>query len=170
MPTNTPLTDEELAELEAAAKAATPGPWHMKGDTVSTSPSQHHWIKINSPWIEAVRFAVIVVSKEAKSGVQGAPVMTQEGDRFWVLEEPGHWVEATSCQCFDSAVLPGDLKTFSTREKAGAFATRWDGHPWWCRPTGEYEIVSVRPDYAKPKRVGWRRDAAAMKEPSDAAE
>ena len=89
-------------------------------------------------------FVVIVSSKEAKSGVEGNPVITRDGERFVVLVEPGGWVEATSCRYNQGDVLPPDAKTFKTLASAKQFARRWKGHPWWVVPDGNFEIIQVK--------------------------
>lgn len=97
-----------------------------------------------------MKYAVIVTSLEARSGVNLQPVVTEAGRKFWVLNEPDGWVEATSIQVdhpfHKDGSLPSDLKVFDTHEDAEAFARRWKGHPWWCRPNGEFEIVTVEPN------------------------
>lgn len=100
-------------------------------------------------------FAVIVTSKEAKSGVAGHPVMTQDGQRFWAMVDPESWVEATSIQCDDDINVPPGAKTFHTRAEADAFCARWTGHPWWCIPKG-FEVVPVEP-VSKSVPAGYRR-------------
>lgn len=89
-------------------------------------------------------FALIVTSKEALASDRY--VMTKAGDRFWVLNEPEGWVEATSTRFVNRRLVPGDLKLFKTVASAERFAKRWRGHPWWCQPDGKnYEVVSVTP-------------------------
>jgi uncharacterized membrane protein len=92
-------------------------------------------------------FALIVTSRERRSGVQGNPIMTAEGERFWVERDAEGWVEATSSRCKDPEQAPAQAKVFKTVEAAEAFAKRWTGHPWWCSPRGEFEVVPVRPKY-----------------------
>lgn len=92
-----------------------------------------------------VLYALIVTSKEAKnlSGV----VITKEGEKFWVTEDDGGWVEATSRIFKTHSATPCDLKTFSSERAAKNFAKVWKGHPWWCQPNGEYEVVEVISKY-----------------------
>lgn len=92
-------------------------------------------------------FALIVTSRERRSGAPGNPIMTAEGERFWVEIEEEGWVEATSSRCVDPEKVPARAKIFKTAEAAEAFAKRWTGHPWWCSPRGEFEVVPVRPKY-----------------------
>lgn len=108
---------------------------------------------------ERVVYGVIVTSKEARSGVTGNPIMTQAGDRFWATVEPEGWVEASSSR-FTSAAVPSDVLTFKSRARAEAFAKRWKGHPWWCVPDGQYEIVPLRAIYvSRTKITGYERIA-----------
>jgi hypothetical protein len=108
-------------------------------------------------------FAVIVESREMRSGAQGNPIITREGERFWALVEPEGWVEATSARASGSTV-PGAAKTFQTRAAAERFAERWKGHPWWCSPNGKYEIVEVAPRYVR-VRDGYTRVAPPVSTP-----
>lgn len=94
------------------------------------------------PVDQPVVYGVIVTSNEAKSGARGNPVMTKEDERFWATVEPEGWVEASSVR-YGDGVVPGDPLTFPTQERAEAFAKRWKGHPWWCVPNGQYEIVPL---------------------------
>lgn len=94
-------------------------------------------------------FALIVTGREMRSDAPGKPIMTEEGERFWVTIEREGWVPATSRRCDDKRAVPGDVKTFPTAEAAEAFAKAWSGHPWWCSPRGEFEVVPVKPRYRK---------------------
>jgi hypothetical protein len=105
-------------------------------------------------------YALIVHGKEQKS--QSGTVMSKKGQRFWVCREPDGWVEATSTMVDDSFLggkLPRDLKTFTTEDAAKSFAKRWKGHPWWCVPNGEFEVVKVTPKFQQVPD-GFTRDAA----------
>lgn len=99
-------------------------------------------------------FALVVESHEAKA-VSGT-VLTKDGELFWACVEPEGWVEATSSRCTDKNCVPGDAKIFKNEEAAGKFAARWKGHPWWCKPNGNFEVIRVEPVY---RRVldGYRR-------------
>jgi hypothetical protein len=111
----------------------------------------------DEPVAEPVVYGVIVTSKEAKSGAAGNPVMTAEGERFWATVEPGGWVEASSSRVRDDSP-PGDPLVFKTREQAEEFAKRWKGHPWWCVPSGQYEIVPLAVKTTTHARItGYRR-------------
>ena len=88
-------------------------------------------------------FVVIVESEEARSGVKGNPIVTREGSEFIATIEADGWVEATSSNFHGK--IPADAKTFGTYGEAEGFAKRWEGHPWWCRPNGNYKIVEVEP-------------------------
>lgn len=85
-------------------------------------------------------FAIIVTSKKACSGVPGHPVMTVEGEKFWVERDHDGWVPATSSRLKSYPKPSASLKTFNTHDEAEAFAKSWTGHPWWCVPKA-HEIV-----------------------------
>ena len=87
--------------------------------------------------MSAARYAVIVRSAEAEP-------LTTHGDLFVVLDEPEHWVEATSTYFTEGELLPSDLKIFRTREEADEFGKRWKGHPWWVVPF-QYFVIEVKP-------------------------
>jgi hypothetical protein len=99
---------------------------------------------------EKIRYAIIVTSEEARSGVPGKPIVTYKGEKFWVLDEPEGWVEASSSRFSSRGVVPGYLKTFKTEESARVFAEKWKGHPWWCVPIA-YEIVKVKTMFRRVK-------------------
>ncbi len=104
-------------------------------------------------------YGVIVTSKEARSGMPGNPLVTTAGERFWVTVEPEGWVPASSCRVSSTGDSPpGDPKVFPSRERAEEFAKHWKGHPWWCIPNGEYEIVPLRArKQTDPHIVGYER-------------
>lgn len=93
--------------------------------------------------VEERLFAVIVHSKQMLAFDKS--IMTKEGERFWALVEPEGWVEASSCRATPGDPVPGDVLTFPTRTEAERFARHWKGHPWWCSPNGEFEIVEMIP-------------------------
>jgi len=100
------------------------------------------------------RYAVIVDSKEALTGADVPNrVMTKEGERFWATIEREGWVEATSAS-FKEGLIPADVKTWETSDAAEEFAKRWKGHPWWCVPNGNYEIVELLPNMVLVQK-GW---------------
>lgn len=99
-------------------------------------------------------YALIVVSKEMRSGAKGNPIVTSEGEKFVVCDESDGWVEATSSSYRGS--IPPDVKAFRSPAEAEAFAKKWKGHPWWCSPNGEYEIVELRPVFEL-QQIGWAR-------------
>ena len=88
------------------------------------------------------QFAIIVTSQEVRDN--DGHIMTKAGERFLLTE--GEWVDATSIR-LPNEDFPKETKSFPSRAKAKAFAKRWIGHPWWCKPTGEYEIVEIKPAY-----------------------
>lgn len=99
-------------------------------------------------------FILIVESNEARSGVKGNPVLTKKGDRFLVENENEGWVEATSSRWREK--INKGAKLFETAAEAESFAHRWQGHPWWCRPNGNYEVINVKPVFEK-ITVGYER-------------
>ena len=102
-------------------------------------------------------YAVIVTSNERRSEVPGNPVVTRDGDRFWVTIEREGWVDATSSPCNDPRKPPADLKTWPTKEKASSFAKRWKGHPWWCDPKpDQFQVVRVERT-TRQVHAGYRR-------------
>lgn len=97
---------------------------------------------------EATQFCLIVYGREAKTN--DGYVVTKEGDAFWVeTDEPDHWVEASSSRCNDRSAVPGHIKTFQTREAAQEFAKRWKGHPWYCDPSGDFDVIEIVPQYVQ---------------------
>lgn len=103
------------------------------------------------------KFVVLVESEEARSSVAGNPVLTKDGDRFWVTTDREGWVEANSVKMEGLSSIPVDAKPFKTREDAEEFALRWNGHPWWCKPKhGKHEVIEVRETY-RPVHSGYER-------------
>lgn len=114
------------------------------------------------------KWALMVRSNEVRSGLLGNPVVTQSGEWFIVENEPEGWVEATSinigggsaANLLDewlgrSASNSKHIKRFNSPEEAESFARRWRGHPWYCKPSGKFSVVEIKPVY---KRVvdSWR--------------
>ena len=99
----------------------------------------------------SVTFCVIVESKEARSGSKGNPIITRAGEKFVVINGR----RGITSQNFVD-VMPTDTLPFSTREEAEKFAMSWKGHPWYCIPSGKYEVVEVEPIY-KQVLVGYRK-------------
>ena len=91
------------------------------------------------------KFAIIVESKEAISGYNHT-VMTKAGDKFLVTKDHEGWVEASSTRWNGEIEDP---KLFPSRASAESFAKRWKGHPWWCKPNGNFEILEVKPVYTQ---------------------
>ncbi len=87
-------------------------------------------------------YVVVVESFEACSGAIGNQILTREGDKFIALLDESGWVEASSIK-YDG-LIPMNAKTFATKESAEEFARRWKGHPWWCRPNGNYKVLEVQ--------------------------
>jgi hypothetical protein len=102
-------------------------------------------------------YVVVVDSKEARSSYKDNPILTYEGDRFIVLNDDEGWVEATST-LFINGEIPRRAKLFDTEKEAVAFAERWKGHPWWCIPNGNYEIIEIVPKIeAITRLIGYER-------------
>lgn len=97
-------------------------------------------------------FGLIVTGKEVPCADKSRPLMTQEGERFWVTLD--YWGD-TSSRCDDASKVPGDVKLFETEEAAATFAKKWKGHPWWCKPRGEFQVVKVEAVY-QPVLSGYR--------------
>lgn len=89
-------------------------------------------------------YIVVVTSKQVLA--QDNSVMTKDGERFIVIECEEGWVEATSTR-FDKNNIPKGALTFKTKHEAHEFAHRWQGHPWWCIPSGQYAVIKVRRKY-----------------------
>jgi hypothetical protein len=109
---------------------------------------------------EAIRYAVIVIGRE-RSNL--GHVIGPRNQRYWVMNEPDGWVEATSQPVDENEPAPAGLKTWATEDEAVAFAERWDGHPWWCAPRA-YEVITVNPAFVvERKLVGYQRAATVAK-------
>jgi hypothetical protein len=93
-------------------------------------------------------YAVIITSKEVL--VDEDYVITQAGERFWIVEEDS-WAWARGSQ--DPA--PKDLWTFETQDDAHRFMAEEVFYPWWVQ-ANTYEVVEVEPIY-EPKVIGWRQ-------------
>lgn len=93
------------------------------------------------------KFVLIVEGKEARS--RSGCVVIPAGEKFLVVEEPEGWVEATSCSYRGnlrrSRGLQSQAKVFDSVAAATEFAQCWKGHPWYCKPNGNYEVIEVRP-------------------------
>jgi hypothetical protein len=96
------------------------------------------------------KFALIIESAEAKSEYDNS-VMTRTGEKMLVIEDPERWVEATShywhSNYNNSEGFPPFTKLFGSVEAATEFAKRWVGHPWYCKPNGNFEVIEVMPRY-----------------------
>jgi len=92
---------------------------------------------------------MFVIKTECKKAISGYKdsVVTNEGDKVWVVKEPEGWVEATSRSLTFCLEPPQDCKTFATYEAAEKFIKRWKGHPWYSVPNGNYEIIEVEQKY-----------------------
>jgi hypothetical protein len=94
------------------------------------------------------KFVLIVESKEARSGYDNS-VLTKAGDKFLVTIEPEGWVEATSSRWTgslnESNGFPIRAKLFDSKDAAVKFGKRWKGHPWYCKPNGNFQVIEVKP-------------------------
>lgn len=105
----------------------------------------------------AAKFAVVVNSKQVKA--YDGSILTEEGARKLAIIEQDGWVEATSSGF--TGTIRADAKLFSTEKEAVDFAKRWEGHPWYCQPNGEYEIIEVVPEYKTIQQlIGYARKGA----------
>ena len=98
-----------------------------------------------TPKINERFFVVVVLSEEVQGSLAPGGIMTKQGTRFLVLETPDGWTVATS-RYYDGKIA-SDAMAFSTREIAEEFAKKWTGHPWWCKPSGQFEVIEVAPRY-----------------------
>lgn len=89
------------------------------------------------------RFIIFFKCKEALA--YNKKVLTKAGELACVMTEPEGWVEATAWSVPDSNTIPDCAKKFPSYESAEKFIKRWKGHPWYCVPNGEYEIIEVVP-------------------------
>jgi hypothetical protein len=103
-------------------------------------------------------FGLIVSSREVPA--YNGHILTQEDERFFVTNEEGGWVEATSTSVKfverlerKIGVVPKEIKVFKTREAAEKFGKRWKGHPWYVQPK-DFEVIELAPVTA---RVSWKR-------------
>ena len=93
------------------------------------------------------KFIVIVESLAAIAS--SGNIVTKNGEKLLVINDPENWVEATSrsLNFYKNENLPKDVKTFDSHETAERFAKRWKGHPWYCKPSGKFEILEIKPVY-----------------------
>jgi len=88
--------------------------------------------------------------KEAKSSLStGDNTITKAGDWIWVGKEPGNWVSATGYRCIDPEQIPKNIREFPSSAAAKGFADHWEGHPWYFKPNGIYEVIRVRTIYKR---------------------
>lgn len=80
-------------------------------------------------------YAVRYECKEviAKNG----EVVTREGEKTYISK--CEWC-LTSCYRIDK-----DLVIFESEERAHEFMKTWKGHPLYCKPNGNYEVLEVKP-------------------------
>lgn len=90
------------------------------------------------------QLAVIVTSKEVRSGAEGRTVITKHGDQFWLCNQKEGWVSATGSTYYGEKSLPKDLKLFDSEEEIKHFLSTWKGHPFWCKPFGTHRTVRIK--------------------------
>ncbi len=80
---------------------------------------------------------------------------TQYGEKFLVIDDDGGWVEASSVSLPNNFKASNhglnNAKVFKSAEDAANFARRWNGHPWWCKPNGNFEVIEVVPVFRQVK-------------------
>lgn len=87
-------------------------------------------------------FIVIVESKEVLDYTGFG--ITKEGTKFIITIDPDGWGD-TSDSYNNSNDITKHVKLFKTEKEADKFAKKWKGHPWWCKPNGNYTIHEVFP-------------------------
>lgn len=80
------------------------------------------------------------------AAIRGAKERLNAGETF-VVTVDREYAWDTSSRWHNGDPIPLDAKIFQTAEAAAKFAKKWLGHPWWCKPNGNYEIVEVVPVY-----------------------
>lgn len=92
-------------------------------------------------------FVVVVESNRMTDNVFHS-VVTQENEKFLVVvDEEFSW--DTGSRWVEGKNISDQAKLFPTYEAAEKFAKKWLGHPWWCKPNGNYEIFEVKPVYTQ---------------------
>lgn len=91
---------------------------------------------------EDYSYVVIVEAKESKNDLDF--IVTKHGERFIVAKDTygitGYVYEGK---------IPTDAQTFNSYQEAEKFASKWKGHPWYCEPNGNFEILEVAKEYKK---------------------
>jgi hypothetical protein len=85
-------------------------------------------------------FAVFCTAKQTLA-FDGS-VLTKEGEGFWLVDEPGGWVAATSAIGQRSSP-PEDVKIWNSDKLAREFMKHWDFHPWYHEPKS-WEIIPLQ--------------------------
>ena len=88
-------------------------------------------------------FVVVVESFEARS--EYGKVITKNGQKLLVTFSEG-W-DSSSDWNGNINSSSNEPKLFESIDSATAFARKWEGHPWYCKPNGNFEIIEVRPVY-----------------------
>lgn len=103
------------------------------------------------------KYALQVQGAETRNA--NGEIIGEEGEWYWVLEDREKWVAASSISVnsmFSRGTIPADALLFSSAEKAAQFARKWKGHPWWCRPNGNFLAVAVKPVTVQ-RVIGYRK-------------
>lgn len=107
-----------------------------------------------------VRYAIRYTCKGQKENQGKGPGWWQEpGREVWVVNESEGWVPCTTTDC-NGDMVPGDVKTWDTREQAIEFfmdtiLRKQKHHPWYSEPDGGYFIAQVQQEF-KMVPCGWR--------------
>lgn len=94
-------------------------------------------------------FILKMQCKEIRSSLNDE-IMTREGQWVWITN--GEWGTTSGNGFFDK--IPGDVLEFESKEKAEKFTKHWQGHPWYYKPNGVWEILEVKPKF-KQVQDGW---------------
>lgn len=62
----------------------------------------------------------------------------------WVVDER----DMITCRFIGATNdIPLSVKTWEDRTEAEKFIGKWEGHPWFCQPNGEFEVIDLKPIY-----------------------
>jgi len=100
-------------------------------------------LKVEEAQLPHPQWAVIVTGSKIYGQLGG--IMCDEGTRFWVTW--AEWGDTSSIIRDDDDSVPGTVKIFNSTSDAHDFAHSWLGHPWWCVPNGEYDVVEIKQKY-----------------------
>jgi hypothetical protein len=96
------------------------------------------------------RLLCVVVELQHKTYKDGKTA-TRSGEKALIIN--GDWVEATTRKISSDTPSPSDLrndlKTFASVGEVEALLRRWEGHPWYHKHNGNYEVFEVEANYKK---------------------